>query len=71
MEVEIYIHLLDESASRPTQAIVLGNNVYKVLPTSNYNSADEDWEFIPGSLVRCEEREYNGRKYLQAIEVVN
>ncbi len=70
MEVEIYIHLPEDSASRPTQAIVLGNNVYQVLPTLDYDPEDEAWEFVPGTLVRCEEREYQGKRYLQAIKKV-
>jgi hypothetical protein len=37
--VEIYIRLLDEGTecSRPTQALDLGNGLFKVLPTSNYD----------------------------------
>lgn len=54
-EVTIYIPLLEEGAwtARPTQAEKLEGEVYKVLPTSDYNSEDETWEFLPGTLVHC------------------
>lgn len=38
---------------RETQAIHLGGDLYKLLPTPNYDPEDEIWEFIPGSIVRC------------------
>jgi hypothetical protein len=45
--VEIHIRLLHEGTecSRPTQALELGNGLFKVLPTSNYDPEDEVWEF--------------------------
>lgn len=53
--VEIYIQLLEEGTptARPTQAIPLGNGLYKILPTQDYDPEDEIWEFLPGSIVRC------------------
>jgi hypothetical protein len=54
--VKIYIPLLEEGTDtwRPTQAISLGKDLYKVLPTPDYNPRSELWEFLPGSTVRCE-----------------
>lgn len=54
--VEIYVQLLEEGTptARPTQALPLSNGMYKILPASNYNPEDEIWEFLPGSIVRCE-----------------
>jgi hypothetical protein len=69
--VEIYIYLEEDSAYRPTQAIALGNNLYRVLPTPDYDPEDEVWEFLPGSTVRCEQREYKGKSYLQAVEKIS
>lgn len=69
--VEIYINLYEDDAARPTQAIPLENNRYKVLPTADYDPEDEVWEFIPGSIVRCETRDFRGRKYLLAVESIN
>ncbi len=38
---------------RPTQAIPLGGDLYKLLPTPHYDPEDEIWEFVPGAIVRC------------------
>jgi hypothetical protein len=67
--IEIYIRLLDEGTecSRPTQALKLGNRLFKVLPTSNYDPADEVWEFPPDSVVRSEVRCSEGKEFLLAI----
>jgi hypothetical protein len=55
--VEIYVRLLEEGTdcSRPTQGVVLGNGLFKLLPTANYDPNDEHWEFLPGSIVCAEE----------------
>jgi len=70
--VEIYVQLLgdEEGTLRPTQAIPWGKNLYKILPTPDYDPEDEVWEFLPGSIVRCETQNYQGRDYLRAIEKV-
>ena len=67
--VEIYVRLLDEGTecSRPTRALELGNGLFKVLPTSNYDADDEVWEFPPDSIVRCEVRSSEGKEHLFAI----
>ena len=50
---QIYINLLEEGTPtlRPTQAIALGNHLYELLPTPDYDPEDEVWEFEPGSIV--------------------
>lgn len=50
----IYVRLLDEGTevSRPTEALDLGANLFKILATQDYDSEDEKWEFPPGSIVR-------------------
>lgn len=70
---EIYVQLLgdEEGTLRPTQAVSLGNNLYRVLPIPNYETADEEWEFAPGTIVRCEPRLYREQDYLFAIERVD
>jgi len=67
--VEIHIRLLHEGTecSRPTQAVDLGNGLYKVLPTPNYNPGDEVWEFPPDSIVRSEVRRSEGKAFLIAV----
>ena len=53
--VEIYVRLLQEgtACSRPTQSLVLGNGLFKLLATENYDPEDEHWEFLPGATVRA------------------
>ncbi len=53
--VTVYVQLLEEGTDtiRPTQAVPLGNDLYRLLPTTNYNSEDEIWESLLGSVVRC------------------
>jgi hypothetical protein len=67
--VEIHIRLLHEGTecSRPTQALDLGNGLFKVLPTANYDPEDEVWEFPPDSIVRSEVRLSEGREFLLAV----
>lgn len=45
---EIYIRLLHEGTecSRPTQALDLGNGLFKVLPISNYDAEDGFGSFL-------------------------
>ena len=52
----IYIPLQNEGTivSRPTQGEPLGGDRYRVLATLDYDPADEEWEFLPGSVVVCE-----------------
>ncbi len=72
--IEIYVQLFDEGVptARPTKAIYIGNELYRVLPTPDYDPEDEVWEFLPGSLVRCKvTREGWAREMLLAVEKVN
>lgn len=52
--IQVYVSLLEEGTPtiRPTLAEELGNNLYKLLPTPDYDSEDEVWEFVPGSIVK-------------------
>lgn len=69
---KIYVQLLDEGsdAARPTQAEKLDDGTFRILPTADYETADEVWEFVPGSIVKCETREWNGKEYLLAVKQV-
>lgn len=51
----LYIPLLNEGTEvlRPTTGVVLGPDMVQVLPTAGYDPAIEEWEFPPGSKVRC------------------
>ena len=69
MTVEIYVNLLEDGTprSRPAQAQVLENGLFKLLPTENYDPDDEHWEFPPGSIVRGREVRRDGKSTLLAI----
>jgi hypothetical protein len=69
---KIYISLLDEGTRvfRPTQGVSLGDNVYEVLPTCDYDPRDEHWEFTPGSVVRCVLEDHGGEQILVAKELI-
>jgi hypothetical protein len=64
----IYIPLLNEGTPvvRPTQAVKLGENLYRVLPTQDYDPNDEEWGFPPGSVVECVLETRSGREVLVA-----
>lgn len=66
--VEIYIRLSNEGTDvlRPAQGLVLGPNEVQLLPTPNYDPADEEWEFTPGTKVKCVRELRNGRELLVA-----
>jgi hypothetical protein len=68
----IYVELLDEGTkvARPTQGEVLGGNLFRLLPTRDYDAEDEHWEFPPGSVVRCAKEMRNGEEILIARELV-
>jgi len=68
--VEVCVRLLEEGTEtcRPTQAIPLGNDLYKLLPTPKYNPEDEIWEFLPGTVVRCEASDKYVTRCLLAVE---
>ncbi len=54
--ITLYVRLLDEGTDcwRPTQGELVEEGIYRLLPTTNYNPDDESWEFLPGTLVRCQ-----------------
>jgi hypothetical protein len=70
MQLQIYVLIPEDDAYKPVQAIAVGTNLYKILPTSDYDPANAEWEFAPGTVVRCEERSYRGKDYLLAVEKI-
>ena len=70
--VEIYVYLMNEGTDcwRPTTAESLGGGRYRVLATQGYDSEDEEREFPPGTVVRCERKTSgDGREGLVAKRV--
>ena len=59
MTTTIHVRLLNEGTdvSRPTEGRAMGDGVYEILPTADYDPLDEEWEFPPGSRVRIAKRE--------------
>jgi hypothetical protein len=66
----IYIRLLQEDTevARPTQGVEIGNGLFQILATPDYDPHDEKWEFLPGSVVRCESRQSPQGEYLIAVK---
>ena len=65
----VYVKLLDEGVDvwRPVTAEVLRDGTYRLEPTEGYDPEDEQWEFLPGSVVRCEVRRLSGGSVLAAV----
>jgi len=72
-EVEIHVRLLGEGVevSRPTKAIRVGWRRYKILPTPDYDTAEEDWEFKPDSIVRLKKCHGDSGQYFLAVSPIN
>jgi hypothetical protein len=68
-KVKIYVRLLGEGTDvvRPTEAVDLGHGLLKILPTPDYDSEDEHWEFPPGSTVAVQLQEWPSGKILVAV----
>lgn len=66
--VEIFIRLLNEGTEvlRPTPGRLLGPNEIQVLATPDYDATVEEWEFPPGSKVRCVKEVRGDRELLVA-----
>lgn len=65
----IYIPLLDEGVTvwRPARAERLSDGSYRVLPTSDYDPADESWQYPPGTRVICEPKQLSDGQVLAAV----
>ena len=53
--VDLYIPLLNEGTEvlRPAKGLLLDSDAVQVLATADYDPAIEEWEFPPGTKVRC------------------
>lgn len=70
--VEVFVPLLNEGTDvlRPTQGLLLADDAIEVQATPDYNPTVEEWQFPPGSKVRCVTEIRNGRKLLVARQRV-
>ena len=59
MSDQIYIPLLDEGTSvwRPAPAWKIDRDTYIVLRPDDYDPDNEHWQFPPGCVVVCEQRQ--------------
>jgi hypothetical protein len=65
MDIEndiVYIKLLDEGTIvyRPVPAFRIDSNIYQINGNEFYNPDDENWEFIPGTIVNVEPKILSG-----------
>lgn len=58
--IEIHVQLLNEGSptARPALARRLDNGFYQIILSDDYDPEDEDWQFVPGDVVRCEKVEH-------------
>ena len=69
MKGVIYVQLLNEGTTvyRPVRASKIKINVYKIDNFDFYDSDDEIWEFLPGTVVIVEERYMENENVLVAV----
>jgi hypothetical protein len=70
--VKLHVRLLNgaSDALRATLGIEVGGGMYKLFPTDDYETQQESWEFVPGSMVRAEERTNTaGERFLLAVKL--
>lgn len=67
----IYVYLLDEGTDvwRPVDAIHMKGDIYQIKPESRIPKT-ETWQFLPGDIVRCEEKLLSKGNSLVAVEKV-
>lgn len=68
--VKIFVRLLDEGTEvfRPTQAIENDDGTFTLVPSVDYDTEDESWEFPPGSIVRAEKKLQRSEMHLIAAK---
>jgi hypothetical protein len=59
---EVFVRLLNEGTDvwRPTNGEVVTPSTVRLSATPDYDSDDEQWEFLPGTVVECEQRMFQG-----------
>lgn len=70
-EHQVYVRLLDEGTMvyRATTGILVGADTYLLKAPLGYDKEDENWEFPPGSFVKCVERVLSDGCVLVASEL--
>lgn len=67
---DVYIQLLNEGIRvyRPVPATHINGNIFKLGGDEFYDPEDEQWEFLPGSIILVEEQNLDGEIVLVAIK---
>ena len=67
-KIEFYVPLLNEGTDvlRPATGLFVGPDVVRVDAPGDYDPDSEEWEFPPGSEVRCIAEFREGRQILVA-----
>ncbi len=70
-EIEIYVYLEDEGVDVwcSTTAKPLGDGRFLLQATPDYDPEVEKWEFVPGSVVTCRVRRFQGELEHKPIAV--
>ena len=70
-ETIIYIRLLNEGTDvwRPVDSLPVGDGLYRIAPAS-WPLTDEIWEFQPGSVVQCAEKQLSTGTHLVATKSI-
>jgi hypothetical protein len=68
----VFVRLLDEGTDvmRPVQAERIRPGIFRLFEPVDYDPEYETWEFMPGSLVRCEIRHINNGAIFVAVAMV-
>ncbi len=71
-QANIYIPLLDEGVNviRPTSGELIENNIFLILPTTDYDPEIESWQFPPYSIVKCVSETWESATVLVAKDLV-
>ena len=69
--VTIYVRLLGEGTEvfRPSPAVALGEVIFRLIQPDDYDPEDEEWEFVPDSLVKTAPRQGTSGTYLVATSL--
>ena len=70
--IQIYINLLNEGTDvrRPVFAVNIKNDIYKILEDNKYDKENEEWEFVPGDTVLCENQKRTDGDMLVAVKKI-
>lgn len=66
--IQLYVPLLNEGTEvlRPTTGVFVKPDTVRIEASSDYDPETEEWEFPPGSEVRCIAEFRDGRQILVA-----